>query len=162
MYRPSVMYPQLAPRAMPPPPTRPPQHPSQSHSSPAKAPIPARAAPVATAAAAEQPMAEAKAGQGRSWSDDQMQQARQTAVDLFDAPLSDSGKHRVRVTWFGGTVGVDLRDFFLGQYGELKDKWLPGKKGIRLRPDEWAALKAVSGDVDAALQQAAEQQPGSR
>lgn len=53
-----------------------------------------------------------------------------------------------------GTIGVDLREFFPAQFSSptvQAGQMLPSGRGFRLRPDEWEALKAVSGDIDAAL-----------
>lgn len=85
------------------------------------------------------------------WTPEQLADAKANSQEFFDAPLNEAGSRRVRVTTFGSTVGIDLREFFEGQYGDLKGQWLPSGRGFRLRIDEWEALKAVSGHIDEAL-----------
>lgn len=47
---------------------------------------------------------------------------------------------------------MDLREYFEGTYGDAVGRLLPSGRGIRLRIEEWEALKAASGDIDAAVQ----------
>jgi hypothetical protein len=51
----------------------------------------------------------------------------------------------------GSTVGIDLREFFEGKFGDVKGQWLPSGRGFRLRLEEWEALKTVSGNIDEAI-----------
>ncbi|UPR01898.1 ssDNA-binding transcriptional regulator [Chloropicon primus] len=68
---------------------------------------------------------------------------RNTAYDL---ELS-SGR-RVRISDFRGKHYVDIREWWQ-KAGEAK--WLPGKKGISLNPDQWAMAMGNAGQVDAAM-----------
>lgn len=100
-----------------------------------------------------QPVDESTDDPSRSsgWTPEQLAEAKATSQEFFDAPLNEVGNRRVRVTTFGATIGIDLREFFQGQYGDLQGQWLPSGRGFRLRVDEWEALKAISGNIDEAL-----------
>jgi hypothetical protein len=52
---------------------------------------------------------------------------------------------------FKGSRFVVVREFYGASAGELK----PGKKGLNLRPPEWAALRDGAAALDAALARAA-------
>jgi hypothetical protein len=93
-------------------------------------------------------------GKGAAWTPEQMADAKANAEDLFAFGLREDQTRQVRVNLFGGTVGVDLREFFPAQYdgpNVTVGQMLPTNRGFRLRPDEWELLKSVSGDIDAAL-----------
>lgn len=93
--------------------------------------------------------------QSLSWTSEQLEDAKKKSIEYLDQPLNDTGSHRVRVNTFGSAgIGIDLREFMQGQFGDATGKWLPSKKGFRLRPQEWEMLKAVSGDIDHALAKA--------
>lgn len=87
----------------------------------------------------------------KQWTEEQFQEARANSQDLYDAPLNATGTRRARITQFGDSVGVDIREFMVGKFGELRGQALPTHKGIRLRIDEWEQLKAVSGEIDQGL-----------
>ena len=56
-------------------------------------------------------------------------------------------KKFAKVTKFKNKTFVDIREFYADTHGEMK----PSKKGVCLKPEQWAILKAHIGDIDRLL-----------
>lgn len=71
--------------------------------------------------------------------------------------LSAGGTRRVTVNTFKGVVMVSIREYY-----ESNGKKLPGKKGISMPVDQWAALMEALPQIDKLLKEKGEDVPRPR
>jgi len=74
--------------------------------------------------------------------------------DEHDDPfweLSSGGTRRVTVNSFKGAVMVNIREYY-----EADGKKMPGKKGISMPMDQWAALMEVLPQIEGVLREKGE------
>jgi len=73
--------------------------------------------------------------------------AAKAAAPFTDTVIAEfAGKKRLTVGKYKGNVNVSLREFY-----EKDGEMLPGKKGISLTAEQWAAVVAAAPAVEAAL-----------
>jgi len=65
--------------------------------------------------------------------------------------LSSGGTRRVTVNSFKGAVMVNIREYY-----EADGKKMPGKKGISMPMDQWAALMEVLPQIEGVLREKGE------
>jgi len=68
-------------------------------------------------------------------------------------------QRKVRVTDFGGTARVDIREYY---FSPDQKTLLPTRRGITLPKDQWEKLKAVMKEIDTKMEELDDARPYER